>query len=96
MKRQRHFCKSVQKQDTSDAEIAYYLGIAEDGLGHLREAQASYEVAYRQAAFRARAAARIGELLARQGDLHQAQRFLKDAVSCGSAGRSYERSNWRR
>ena len=73
--------QAVQKQDTSDAEIAYYLGIAEDGLGHEREAQTSFEVAYRQATFRARAAARIGELLARQGDLHQAQKFLKDAVA---------------
>jgi tetratricopeptide (TPR) repeat protein len=73
--------QAVQKQDTSDAEIAYYLGIAEDGLGHEREAQTSFEVAYRQATFRARAAARIGELLARQGDLRQAQKFLKDAVA---------------
>ncbi len=72
--------QAVQKRDTSNAEIAYYLGIAEDGLGHSREAQTAYEVAYRQAEFRARAAARIGELQARQGDLRAAQAFLKDAV----------------
>lgn len=73
--------ESVQKQDTSDAQIAYYLGIAEDGLGHEREAQTSFEVAYRQASYRARAAARIAELVARQGDLKQAQKFLKAAVA---------------
>ncbi|MEO6909482.1 MAG: DUF5107 domain-containing protein, partial [Edaphobacter sp.] len=72
--------QAVQKQDTPDAEIAYYLGIAEDGLGQMREAQTDYEVAYRQAEFRSRAAARIGAMLARQGNLHEAQAFLKDAV----------------
>jgi tetratricopeptide (TPR) repeat protein len=72
--------QAVQKRDTPNAEIAYYLGIAEDGLGHTREAQTAYEVAYRQAEFRARAAARIGELQARQGNLHEAQSFLKNAT----------------
>ena len=72
--------QAVQKRDTPNAEIAYYLGIAEDGLGHPGAAQTAYEVAYRQAEFRARAAARIGELRARQGDTHAAQAFLKDAV----------------
>ena len=72
--------QAVQKQDTPNAEIAYYLGIAEDGLGQERAAQTDYEVAYRQAEFRSRAAARIGALLARQGNLRKAQLFLKDAV----------------
>lgn len=75
--------EAVQKQDTPDAEIAYYLGIAEDGLGQERDAKTDYEVAYRQAQFRSRAAARIGALLARQGDLHKAQSFLEDAVEAG-------------
>ncbi len=72
--------QAVQKRDTSNAEIAYYLGIAEDGLGHAREAETVFEIAYRQAEFRARAAARLGELRAQQGDLHASQAFLKDAV----------------
>ncbi len=74
------FLQGVQKRDTSNAEIAYYLGIAEDGLGHAREALTAYEIAYRQAALRAQAASRIGELQARQGDLQSARAFLKDAV----------------
>jgi tetratricopeptide (TPR) repeat protein len=74
------FLQGVQKRDTSNAEIAYYLGIAEDGLGHAREALTAYEIAYRQAALRAQAAARLGELKARQGDLQSARAFLKDAV----------------
>jgi tetratricopeptide (TPR) repeat protein len=71
--------QTAQKRDTPNAEIAYYLGIAEDGLGHTREAQVAYEVAYRQAEFRARSAARIAGLRARQGDLSGAQAFLKVA-----------------
>jgi tetratricopeptide (TPR) repeat protein len=72
--------QEVQKRDTPNAEIAYYLGVAEERLGHMREAQVAYEIAFRQAEFRARAAARIGELQARQGNLRGAQVFLKDAA----------------
>ena len=72
--------QAVQKRDTPNAEIAYYLGIAEEGLDHLPEAETSYEIAYRQGEFRSRAAARIASLRARQGDLRSAQRFLQDAV----------------
>jgi tetratricopeptide (TPR) repeat protein len=72
--------QAVQRRDTPNAEVAYYLGIAEDGLGQTREAQTSYEIAYRQAEFRARAAARIAELNARQGDQRTARKFLRDAV----------------
>ena len=74
------FLQAVQKRDTANAEIAYYLGIAEDGLGRRREAQTAYEIAYRQAAFHGRAAARIGELLARQGKLSSARVFMQDAA----------------
>jgi tetratricopeptide (TPR) repeat protein len=72
--------KSAQEQDTPNAEIAYYLGIAEDGLGHTREANANFEVAYRQAELHARAAARLAELHARQGDLRDARELLASAA----------------
>jgi tetratricopeptide (TPR) repeat protein len=72
--------QSAQKRDTSNAEIAYYLGIAEEGLGHTREAQSAYEISYRQAAFRGRAAARIAELLSQRGDLQTALVFLSAGV----------------
>ncbi|HEY6374825.1 MAG TPA: DUF5107 domain-containing protein [Edaphobacter sp.] len=71
--------QAVQKRDTPNAEVAYYLGIAEDGLGRTREAETAYGVAYRQAQFRAPAATRLGELQARKGDLHAAKSFLQDA-----------------
>ena len=72
--------QAVHKRDTANAEIAYYLGIAEDGLGRIREAQTAYEIAYRQAKFHGRAAARIGELQARQGNLISARAFMKNAA----------------
>jgi tetratricopeptide (TPR) repeat protein len=72
--------RAAHMRDTSNAEIGYYLGIAEDGLGRTREAQAAYEVAYRQPPFRARAAARIAELDAQRGDLPAARKFLESGV----------------
>jgi tetratricopeptide (TPR) repeat protein len=74
---------AAQARDTSNAEIGYYLGVAEEGLGHIREAQTAYEIAYRQAAFRGRAAARIAELAAQRGDLGSAQKFLERSVEAG-------------
>src|SRR3954452_12591037 len=72
--------RAAHMRDTANAEIAYYLGIAEDGLERTREAQTAYEIAYRQPAFRARAGARIAELEAQRGDLHSAQKFLESGV----------------
>ncbi len=70
----------AQKRDTPSSEIAYYLGIAEEGLGHAREAETSYEVAYRQAVLRGPAAIKLGELRARERNLQGAASFLSAAV----------------
>jgi tetratricopeptide (TPR) repeat protein len=70
----------VHARDTSDPEISYYLGISYEGLGQNREARESYEAAYRQPAFRAAGGLRLAELLAREGDLNQSERFLKDVL----------------
>jgi tetratricopeptide (TPR) repeat protein len=82
---QYEYAKSVlepaQKRDTPNSDIAYYLGIAQEGLNHARTAETSYEIAYRQAALRGPAALRLGELRARQGELQDAASFLHDAVA---------------
>ena len=70
----------AQARETQDSVIAYYLGIAEEGLGHMREAETSYEVAYRQADLRGPAAQSLGELRAREGDLRGAAIYLKAAT----------------
>jgi predicted Zn-dependent protease len=75
----------AQKRDTPNSTIAYYLGIADEGLGHTREAETSYEIAYRQADLRAAAAIRLGELRARADDLKGAASFLSDAVAAEPA-----------
>jgi predicted Zn-dependent protease len=73
--------KAAQVRDRPNSEIAYYLGIAEQDLGHTRAAETSYEVAYRQATLRGPAALRLGELKAQQGDLRDAENFLRAAVA---------------
>jgi len=70
----------AQKRDTPNSEIAYYLGTAEEGLGHTRDAETSYEVAFRQAGLRGPAALRLGELRARERNLQEAASFLRAAV----------------
>ncbi len=77
--------EQAQKRDTPNSAIAYYLGIAEEGLGHAREAETAYEIAYRQAGLRGAAAIRLGELRAREGDLKGATSFLSDAMAAEPA-----------
>src|SRR5204862_2421092 len=74
------FLEPVHRRDTSDTEISYYLGLAYDGLGDIRHAQAAYEEALRLPQFRAAAAVRLGELLAREGDLPSAARYLAESL----------------
>lgn len=76
----KNFLEQVHARDTSDPEISYYLGLAYDGLGETRRARTSYEDAQRFASFRAAAALRLGEMLAREGNLGEAERHLDEAV----------------
>ena len=70
----------LRLRDTSDTEISYYLGIAYDGLGDTRHAREAYEQAERLPVFFPAAALRLGELLAREGDLAGAERHLSEAM----------------
>jgi tetratricopeptide (TPR) repeat protein len=76
----KSFLEQVHARDTSDPEISYYLGIAYEALGETRKARTSYEEAQRFAAFRAAAALRLGEMLARDGNLDGAERHISEAV----------------
>jgi tetratricopeptide (TPR) repeat protein len=76
----RKFLEPLHGRDTTDTEISYYLGLAYDGLGDTTDARASYELAERLPSFYPAAALRLGELLARSGDLSGAERHLADAV----------------
>jgi tetratricopeptide (TPR) repeat protein len=76
----KNFLESAHARNTADAEISYYLGIAYDGLGEARRAQTTYEEAQRFSSFRSAAALRLGEMLAREGDLAESERHLILAV----------------
>ncbi len=76
----RKVLEPLHLRDTTDTEISYYLGLAYDGLGDATRARASYEQAERLPSFYPAAALRLGELLARTGDLAGAERHLADAV----------------
>ncbi len=77
----KDFLDPLHARDTTDTEISYYLGIAYDGLGDASHARTAYEQAERLPTFYSAAALRLGELLARQGDLRAAERHLSDALS---------------
>jgi tetratricopeptide (TPR) repeat protein len=75
----KNFLEQVHARDTSDPEISYYLGVAYDGLGETRKARTSYEDAQRFASYRSTAGLRLGEMLARGGELDEAERHLSEA-----------------
>ena len=76
----RSLLEPVAARDTTDAEASYYLGIAYDGLGQSRQARESYESADRLPAFRAAAGVRLAEISAREGNLQQAEFYLRSVT----------------
>ncbi len=74
------YLEPVQARDTSDPEIAYYLGITYEGLGKIRNAREAYESAYRLPVFKAAAGLRLGELSARDGNLGQAESYFREVM----------------
>ena len=76
----RSYLEPVHARDTSDPEISYYLGIAYEGVGRNRDARESFEAAYRQPSFRAAGGLRLAELSAHDGNLQQAELFLKEVL----------------
>ena len=74
------YLRPVHARDTTDAEASYYLGIANEGLGQSRDAREAYEAAARLPRFRAAAGLRLAELSAREGDLKQAESYLRSVM----------------
>lgn len=76
----KDYLEPVHARDTSDPEISYYLGIALEGLGDARNAGQAFEAAHRAPEFRSAGALRLAELAARQGNLSQAEFYLREAI----------------
>ena len=66
---------------TWDPEVAYYLGIAYEGVGDNRKARTAFEPAARMPSFRVAGNLKLGELLSREGDREGALEFLQVATS---------------
>ena len=71
---------AAKARNTTDAEVSYYLGLAEDGLGNSENAVAAYEGALLAPAKRAAAALRLAELRARQGRSEEAKGLIGESL----------------
>jgi len=78
------YLETVRDRDTTDGEVAYYLGLAYDGLGDVGHARTAYEAAYRLPQLRAASALRLCELTAREGNLRSAERYLTESFQDAS------------
>ena len=67
----------AQAHATQDGEIAYYLGLAYEGLGRDREARTQFEAAQRTPSFHAAGLLKLAETTARLGDSVLAARYLR-------------------
>ena len=76
----KDYLEPVHARDTSEPEISYYLGIALEGLGDTRNARQAFEAAHRSPEFRAAGALRLAELSAQEGNLNQAEFYLREAM----------------
>jgi Flp pilus assembly protein TadD len=74
------YLEPVESRETWNAETAYYLGIAYDGLGRDRDASLAFDAARRLPEFHAAACLRLAELQAREGQLASAIDDLKEAI----------------
>ena len=90
----------AEARATYDAEIAYYLGLAYQGLGRTREARLAFEAARRMPSFRAAASLKLDELLSRLGehtsDYREPAIHSSDAEKVLTAAAGYmQRGMWR-
>jgi tetratricopeptide (TPR) repeat protein len=71
---------AAHARNTTDGEISYYLGMADEGAGRERDAVDAYEAATRSPEQRGRAALRLAEWKARQGKFEEAMDFLAESL----------------
>src|SRR5215475_11098719 len=69
--------RAAHDRNTSDFEISYYLGIAEEGLGRERAAEEAFEAALRAPSTRAAAALRLAEMKSRRNAWSEAAELMR-------------------
>jgi len=74
------FLQRALERNTTDAETAYYLGIAYEAVESPQKARNAFEIAFRLPEWRAAAAVRLAELSAREQKLDQAKFYLSSAL----------------
>jgi tetratricopeptide (TPR) repeat protein len=74
------FLQRALDRNTTDAETAYYLGIAYEGIESPQKARNAFEIAFRLPEWRAAAAVRLAELSAREQKLDLAKFYLSSAL----------------
>lgn len=75
-----NWLRSAQTHVSNDPEIHYYLGLALEARGRIREARTEYEGAYRVPGLREAARVRLGGIAAREQNWDAARRFLAGTV----------------
>jgi len=76
---------AARQRNTTDGEVAYYLGISQEGAGEAQRATSAYEAALLSPAYRAAAALRLAELKARAGALAEASGLIAGALNAAPA-----------
>jgi tetratricopeptide (TPR) repeat protein len=74
------FLQRALDRNTTDAETAYYLGIAYEGIESPEKARNAFEIAFRLPEWRAAAAVRLAEFSAREQKLDLAKFYLSSAL----------------
>jgi tetratricopeptide (TPR) repeat protein len=74
------FLEKVHGRNTTDAEGAYYLALAYEGLADDAKARTAFEVAYRLPSWRAAAALKLGEVAARSKNFIGAKEYFREAL----------------
>jgi len=74
------YLQNAHERNTTDAEAAYYLGLAYEGLAVDRKARTTFEGANRLPSWTAAAALKLGEIAARSKDFTSAKEYLNQAL----------------
>jgi Flp pilus assembly protein TadD len=71
---------AAHERNTTDAEVSYYLGVSQEGMGREQAAENAYEAALLSPTYRAAAALRLAEWKARRGAQKEAKGLVAESL----------------